>query len=130
MIPFRMKTFLVERLSESVWQERLIHRGDLCFMEFASGDVELLSNLGIEADELGPDRVICMWDEGSALEIGGYLVIDNVAMGKPSLGGIRMLPEVTPAAIHNLARGMTLKNAAASLPFGGGKSGIVAKLDF
>jgi glutamate dehydrogenase (NAD(P)+) len=33
---------------------------------------------------------------------------------------------VSPAAIHNLARGMTLKNAAADLPYGGGKSGIVA----
>jgi glutamate dehydrogenase (NAD(P)+) len=42
------------------------------------------------------------------------------------MGGIRMLPDVTPAAIHNLARGMTLKNAAASLPYGGGKSGIIA----
>jgi len=38
-----------------------------------------------------------------------------------------MLPDVTPAAIHNLARGMTLKNAAADLPYGGGKSGIVAE---
>jgi glutamate dehydrogenase (NAD(P)+) len=37
-----------------------------------------------------------------------------------------MLPDLTPAAIHNLARGMTLKNAAAQLPFGGGKAGIVA----
>jgi glutamate dehydrogenase (NAD(P)+) len=43
------------------------------------------------------------------------------------MGGIRMLPDVTPAAIHNLARGMTLKNAAADLPYGGGKSGIVAE---
>jgi len=42
------------------------------------------------------------------------------------MGGIRMLPDVAPAAIHNLARGMTLKNAAANLPYGGGKSGIVA----
>ncbi|MEI7845855.1 MAG: Glu/Leu/Phe/Val dehydrogenase dimerization domain-containing protein [Chloroflexota bacterium] len=122
-----MKTFLVERLSESVWEKRLIRIGDLCFMEFTSNDVELLAKLGIVADELGPDRVICMWDEASALEIGGYLVIDNTAMGKPALGGIRMLPDVTPAAIHNLARGMTLKNAAAYLPFGGGKSGLVAE---
>lgn len=38
-----------------------------------------------------------------------------------------MLPDVTPFAIHNLARGMTLKNAAADLPYGGGKSGIVAE---
>jgi glutamate dehydrogenase (NAD(P)+) len=45
------------------------------------------------------------------------------------MGGIRMLPEVAPAAIHNLARGMTLKNAAADLPYGGGKSGIVAGRD-
>jgi glutamate dehydrogenase/leucine dehydrogenase len=35
-------------------------------------------------------------------------------------------PDVTPVAINNLARGMTLKNAAADLPYGGGKSGIVA----
>jgi glutamate dehydrogenase (NAD(P)+) len=45
------------------------------------------------------------------------------------MGGIRMLPDITPATIHNLARGMTLKNAAAGLPFGGGKSGIVASPD-
>jgi glutamate dehydrogenase (NAD(P)+) len=67
-----------------------------------------------------------LWDAESPLEVGGYLVVDNLAMGRPSMGGIRMLPGVTPAAIHNLARGMTLKNAAADLPYGGGKSGIVA----
>jgi hypothetical protein len=43
------------------------------------------------------------------------------------MGGIRLLPEITPATIHNLARGMTLKNAAANLPYGGGKAGIVAE---
>jgi glutamate dehydrogenase/leucine dehydrogenase/CBS domain-containing protein len=37
-----------------------------------------------------------------------------------------MLPDLTPNTIHNLARGMTLKNAAANLPFGGGKAGIIA----
>ena len=42
------------------------------------------------------------------------------------MGGIRMLPDVTPPIIQNLARGMTLKNAAANLPYGGGKAGIVA----
>ena len=66
-----------------------------------------------------------MWNEESPLEIGGYLVVDNLAMGSPSMGGTRMLPDITPDIIHNLARGMTLKNAAADLPFGGGKSGIV-----
>jgi glutamate dehydrogenase (NAD(P)+) len=68
-----------------------------------------------------------MWDAASPLEIGGYLVVDNLAMGRPAMGGIRLLPEVTPTVIHNLARGMTLKNAAANLPYGGGKAGIVSE---
>jgi glutamate dehydrogenase (NAD(P)+) len=59
------------------------------------------------------------------VEIGGCLVVDNMAMGSPSMGGIRALPDITPVDIQNLARGMTLKNGAADLPFGGGKSGIV-----
>jgi glutamate dehydrogenase (NAD(P)+) len=63
------------------------------------------------------------------LEVGGFLVVDNLSMGSPSMGGIRMLPDITPADIHNLARGMTLKNAAADLPYGGGKAGIVAEPD-
>ncbi len=95
-------------------------------MEFGPLDVDRLNRLGIEVDRLGPYLVACMWDDESPLEIGGYLVVDNLAMGRPSMGGIRMLPDVTPAAIHNLARGMTLKNAAADLPYGGGKCGIVA----
>jgi len=68
-----------------------------------------------------------MWNVETEMEIGGYLVVDNLAMGQPAMGGIRLLPDVTPAAVHNLARGMTLKNAAADLPYGGGKSGIVAE---
>jgi len=127
MIPSRMSTYLRERLPESAWDKRLVRDGNLCILEFDSTDVDQLARLGIAVDALGPYRVVCMWDETSALEIGGYLVVDNLAMGKPSMGGIRMLPEVTPAAIHNLARGMTLKNAAAHLPYGGGKSGIVAE---
>ncbi|HKY83832.1 MAG TPA: CBS domain-containing protein [Anaerolineales bacterium] len=98
-------------------------------IEFGPLDVEQLARLGITVDALGPFLVACLWDEESPLEIGGYLVVDNLAMGRPSMGGIRMLPDLTPAAIHNLARGMTLKNAAAELPFGGGKSGIVAASD-
>jgi glutamate dehydrogenase (NAD(P)+) len=95
-------------------------------MEFGPLDIERLARLGITVDALGPFLVACLWDEDSPLEIGGYLVVDNLAMGRPSMGGIRMLPDLTPAAVHNLARGMTLKNAAAQLPFGGGKCGIVA----
>lgn len=126
MIPKYMESYLRERLPASTWQNRLVKDGSLRFIEFTSLDVERLARLSIEVDKLGPRLVVCMWDVASDLEIGGYLVVDNLAMGQPCMGGIRMLPELTPAAIHNLARGMTLKNAAADLPYGGGKSGIVA----
>ncbi len=126
MIPQAMLAFLKERLPERTWRNRLINEAGRCYMEFNTLDVDRLARLGIQVDDLGPFLVVCMWDESSPLEVGGYLVVDNLAMGKPSMGGIRMLPSVTPAAIHNLARGMTLKNAAAQLPYGGGKSGIVA----
>jgi glutamate dehydrogenase (NAD(P)+) len=114
-------------MPESTWDNRLVRDGDLCFIEFDSTDVDRLARLGIEVDHLGPRLVVCLWDAAAPLEIGGYLVVDNLAMGQPAMGGIRLLPEVTPAAIHNLARGMTLKNAAAHLPYGGGKAGIVAE---
>ncbi|MCK4898193.1 MAG: CBS domain-containing protein [Anaerolineales bacterium] len=116
-----------ERLPARTWKNRMISEDGLCYMEFGPLDVDRLARLGIEVDNLGPRFVICLWDEKSPLEIGGYLVIDNLAMGRPSMGGIRMLPDVYPHAIHNLARGMTLKNAAANLPYGGGKAGIVAE---
>ena len=129
MIPKQMETYLRERLPEQTFEKRLIRDGGRCYLELSSLDVDRLARLGIVCDNLGPRLVSCMWDEESPLEIGGYLVVDNLAMGRPSMGGIRMLPDVTPAAIHNLARGMTLKNAAARLPYGGGKSGIVARSD-
>ena len=125
MIPKYMNQFLHDVLPERTWRNRLQREGPLAFLEFGSLDVDRLQRLGIAVDRLGPRMVVCMWDEESKLEIGGYLVVDNLAMGRPSMGGIRMLPDVTPKAIHNLARGMTLKNAAADLPYGGGKSGIV-----
>jgi glutamate dehydrogenase (NAD(P)+) len=128
MLPKRMDEFLRDLLPDHVWQTRRKHVDGHVFMEFTPQDVELLHRLGIEVDDLGPRLVVCMWDETSPLPVGGYLVIDNVAMGLPAMGGIRMLPDVTPAAIHNLARGMTMKNAAAELPYGGAKAGIVASV--
>jgi glutamate dehydrogenase/leucine dehydrogenase/CBS domain-containing protein len=126
MIPKVMEAFLKAQLPETTWQNRLVREDGMCFMDFGPLDIDRLSRLGIEVDDLGPKVVSCLWDEESALEVGGYLVVDNLAMGRPSMGGIRMLPDLTPNEIHNLARGMTLKNAAADLPFGGGKAGIVA----
>lgn len=129
MIPARMKDFLASRLPQDALENRLVREDGRCYLEFGPLDFDRLARLGIQADSLGPRLVVCTWDESSPYEIGGYLVVDNLAMGRPSMGGIRMLPEVTPAAIHNLARGMTLKNAAADLPYGGGKAGIVAEFD-
>jgi len=122
-----MEAYLTARLPEHSWKSRLVSEGNARFVELGPLDVDRLARLGIEVDYLGPRLVVFMWDEASPLEVGGYLVIDNLAMGRPSMGGIRMLPDVTPAVIHNLARCMTLKNSAAGLPFGGGKAGVVAE---
>src|SRR5262245_35689409 len=127
MMPQRMHAYLRERLPEHTWDTRLVREGSTYYLELDATDVDRLARLGIAVDQLGPHLVVCMWDDASPLEVGGYLVVDNLAMGRPSIGGIRMLPDITPATVHNLARGMTLKNAAANLPYGGGKSGIVAE---
>ena len=129
MIPKIMNDYLNEHLPEATLRTRTKKDNGKCYLEFTNVDEHLLSRLGIVSDKLGPQLVACIWDENSEVEIGGFLVVDNLSMGRPSMGGIRMLPNVTPADIHNLARGMTLKNAAANLPYGGGKSGIVADSD-
>jgi glutamate dehydrogenase (NAD(P)+) len=71
------------------------------------------------ADDLGPAKVIHVHEPGLGLE--AVLVVDNVACG-PSIGGLRMAPDVSTEECVRLARAMTLKNAAAGLPHGGGKS--------
>ena len=75
------------------------------------------------ADTLGPEKVIEIYDPGTRLK--AILVVDNVAMG-PSIGGIRMAADVSVEECVRLARAMTLKNAAAGLPYGGGKAAIVS----
>jgi glutamate dehydrogenase (NAD(P)+) len=69
-------------------------------------------------DELGPLKVIHVHEPGCGLK--AVLVVDNIAKG-PSIGGIRMAPDVTTEECARLARAMTFKNAAAGLPHGGGK---------
>jgi len=71
------------------------------------------------ADDLGPSRIIHVHEPSIGLR--GTLVVDNVATG-PSIGGLRMAPDVSTEECFRLARAMTLKNAAAGLPHGGGKS--------
>jgi glutamate dehydrogenase (NAD(P)+) len=70
-------------------------------------------------DDLGPARVIQVREP--ALGLQAAVVIDNVARG-PSVGGLRMAPDVSLEECFRLARAMTLKNSAADLPHGGGKS--------
>ena len=71
------------------------------------------------ADELGPTKTIHVYEPTIGLK--GILVVDNVAAG-PAIGGLRMAPDVSAEECFRLARAMTLKNAAAELPHGGGKS--------
>lgn len=71
------------------------------------------------ADALGPAKVIHINEPGIGLR--ATLVVDNVACG-PAIGGLRMAPDVTTSECARLARAMTLKNAAAGLRHGGGKS--------
>lgn len=77
------------------------------------------------ADELGPEKVVFL---RLAAGVEAVVVIDNVALG-PAIGGVRMRPDVTAGEVARLARAMTLKNAVAGLPHGGGKSGITALPD-
>jgi glutamate dehydrogenase (NAD(P)+) len=74
-------------------------------------------------DDLGPTKVLHI----SSRQVGlkAVVVVDNTACG-PSVGGVRMAPDVTVEEARRLARAMTLKNAAAGLPHGGGKSVIFA----
>jgi len=75
------------------------------------------------ADDLGPAKIMHITERSTGLK--AVLVVDNVAAG-PSIGGVRMAPDVSTAECFRLARAMTLKNAAAALPHGGGKAVIFA----
>jgi glutamate dehydrogenase (NAD(P)+) len=70
------------------------------------------------ADRYGPSKIVHVYEP--SVNLKAILVIDNVAKG-PSIGGIRIAPDVTTEECIRLARAMTWKNAAADLPHGGGK---------
>ena len=76
-----------------------------------------------EIDDWGPEKVLQVYDPDTGMK--GVLVIDNTAKG-PGKGGIRFAPSVTPLEVFRLARTMTWKCAAAGLPFGGAKGGIIS----
>ncbi len=77
----------------------------------------------IDHDDFGPEKVITIFNP--KVDLHAVTVVDNTALG-PGKGGIRMTPTVSVEEVMRLARAMTWKCAMAELPFGGGKSGIIA----
>lgn len=73
------------------------------------------------ADWLGPSQTVYIHNRAVGLK--AIVVVDNIACGA-AVGGVRMAPDVSVEECFRLARAMTLKNAAAGLPHGGGKSVI------
>jgi len=92
-------------------------------LEKLSVDAETDAACTRYCDELGPAKVVHLYDPTCGLR--AMVVIDNVACG-PAIGGVRMVADLSTKEVFRLARAMTMKNAAAGLPHGGGKSGIVA----
>ena len=70
-------------------------------------------------DTMGPAKVLHVSEPSIGLR--AVLVVDNIARG-PAVGGLRMAPDVSVEECARLARAMTLKNSAAGLAHGGGKS--------
>jgi leucine dehydrogenase len=73
------------------------------------------------------ERVVFARDRASGLK--AIIAVHNTRLG-PAVGGCRILPYPDERAalidVLRLSRGMTLKNAMAGLPLGGGKSVIIA----
>src|SRR5580658_3074346 len=63
-------------------------------------------------------------DDGRLEVFTGYRVQHSIARG-PAKGGIRYAPDVTLDEVRALAAWMTWKCAVTSLPFGGGKGGVI-----
>ncbi len=62
--------------------------------------------------------------KGEIKYLTGYRVQYNSLLG-PTKGGIRFSPNVSESEVKALALWMTIKNALAGVPFGGGKGGVI-----
>jgi glutamate dehydrogenase (NAD(P)+) len=62
-------------------------------------------------------------DDGTIAHVEGYRVQHDTSRG-PGKGGLRFHPDVTLAEVMALAAWMSVKTAAANLPFGGAKGGV------
>jgi glutamate dehydrogenase (NAD(P)+) len=85
-------------------------------------DIKPTSERFSSSDENYPEQSIRLSDPETG-QIWGFVVVDNTVRGH-GLGGIRMAQDLTLLEVSRLARAMTLKNSAACLPLGGGKSGL------
>ncbi|MDD5705522.1 MAG: Glu/Leu/Phe/Val dehydrogenase [Kiritimatiellae bacterium] len=70
-------------------------------------------------------RLAPLLSNGHVRVVRAFIVHHNSALG-PCKGGVRMTPDVTLDDVQALAMEMTWKCALIGVPFGGGKSGIVA----
>ncbi len=77
----------------------------------------------IEYDEFGPEKILEVYDPKTKMH--GFVVLFNTRLG-PAKGGVRMTPSASKEEAFGLARAMAYKCALADLPFGGGKSVIIA----
>src|SRR4030088_2649146 len=72
------------------------------------------------------ERVVFAHDQATGLR--SIIAIHSTALG-PAAGGCRMWPYASTSEavtdVLRLSRGMSYKNAMASLPFGGGKAVII-----
>jgi len=82
-----------------------------------------LTHRFLSPDDHQPEQKVRVLDPETG-KTWGFVVVDNTRRG-PGLGGIRVAPDLTLIEVMRLAHAMTLKNSAALLPLGGGKSGLI-----
>jgi glutamate dehydrogenase (NAD(P)+)/glutamate dehydrogenase (NADP+) len=92
-------------------------------LDVAVGD-DITRHFMIPRNEQGPIKIARVYSPKDDMT-HGFVAVDNLQRG-PSLGGIRVAEDVTVEEVYGLAAAMTLKSAAAMLPLGGGKAGIIA----
>ena len=75
------------------------------------------------ANNLEPEKIVYLYDP--SVNLKAIVVIDDTSRGS-GMGGLRMAEDITTEEVIRLAKAMTLKNAAADLPYGGAKAAILA----
>lgn len=86
-------------------------------------DGETVRKLSVP-DKVWESKLKIKMDDGSVREFKAYRSQHNNSKG-PYKGGIRFHPDVTESEVKALSMWMSWKCAVASLPYGGGKGGVV-----